>query len=111
MDQDAMYIDIGRANYTKKELLLEEASAGGDGTEEEGRGGGQAEGDEEEGDGYAVCIYTYIGVNDVVYTERRCGTTGVEWGPRCCRLKGCINGRVMTIIVVVSCCWCWFGCC
>ncbi|CAN0312383.1 unnamed protein product, partial [Hapterophycus canaliculatus] len=35
MDQDAMYIDIGRANYTRKEnLLLEDApeGEGGDGS-------------------------------------------------------------------------------
>ncbi len=30
MDEDAMYIDIGRANYTKKDYLVKEAAKGGD---------------------------------------------------------------------------------
>lgn len=43
MDQDAMYIDIGRANYTRKENLLLEDGGGG--------GGGAAAGSDEDGDG------------------------------------------------------------
>ncbi len=31
MDEDAMYIDIGRANYTKKNSLVKEAAKGGEG--------------------------------------------------------------------------------
>lgn len=41
MDQDALYIDIGRANYTRKELLVEEADEAG---------AGEGEGDEEGGE-------------------------------------------------------------
>ncbi|CAM9657263.1 unnamed protein product [Ectocarpus sp. 12 AP-2014] len=46
MDQDAMYIDIGRANYTRKEnLLLEDGAA-----EAAGGGGGSGSEEEEEDD-------------------------------------------------------------
>lgn len=52
MDQDAMYIDIGRVNYTRKELLLKEA-----GEEEEGSGDERRSEDRESG--YSVSTFTF----------------------------------------------------
>ena len=44
MDQDAMYIDIGRANYTRKELLVEEQ---GKDVEDDASSGGEGDVDDE----------------------------------------------------------------
>lgn len=53
MDQDAMYIDIGRANYTRKENLLLEDGAGGGAAEagsgEDGEGSSDDDDDEVRG--------------------------------------------------------------
>lgn len=51
MDQDAMYIDIGRANYTRKESLLLEDGAAAAGSDEGGEGSGDDEDDEVRGRG------------------------------------------------------------
>ena len=48
MDQDAMYIDIGRANYTRKEsLLLEDGAAAAAESDEGGEGSGDDDDDDE----------------------------------------------------------------
>lgn len=50
MDQDAMYIDIGRANYTRKENLLLEDGTAAAGGGEEGDGDGDSSGEESDSD-------------------------------------------------------------
>lgn len=61
MDQDAMYIDIGRANYTRKDLLVDEGGSG-----EEDRAGGTDDNDDNDDDEDSE-VNTII---NIVYTYR-----------------------------------------